>query len=153
MSDHLNRRAFGALVAGAGITLTSRSFAGTPAGVFVDFGVAIRGADPVAFFRQGAAVEGSQSHAHQWKGAKWLFASAANRDRFAAAPERYAPAYGGWCAFAMARGILAKTDPTAWLIEDDQLYLNFDSRTKTRFERDVPGNIAKANANWEQKFS
>ncbi|MEM9784330.1 MAG: YHS domain-containing (seleno)protein [Pseudomonadota bacterium] len=123
------------------------------AGIFSEFGVAIRGADPVAFFTEGAALEGRQTNAYTWRGAKWLFVSAANRDRFAATPETFLPAYGGWCAWAMTRGILAKTDPTAWLIEDGRLYLNFDHRTRQRFQRDVPGNIAKADEVWQTDFS
>lgn len=116
--------------------------------VFVDYGVAIRGADPIAYFVEGAAVEGRQAHRHVWKGATWQFVSAANRDRFAAAPERYAPQFGGWCAWALSRGGLAPTDPSAWVIHEGRLYLNYNRGTQRRFERDLSGNIARAEANW-----
>lgn len=60
------------------------------------FGVAIKGYDTVAYFIEGRAVKGSKDFEHRWQGATWRFASAANRDTFAANPVRYAPQYGGF---------------------------------------------------------
>jgi len=119
--------------------------------VFTDEnGIAIRGADPVAYFTEGQPVIGSSEFAYTWKGATWHFASAANRDRFAANPEQYAPQYGGYCAFAVANNYTASTIPEAWSIVDNKLYLNFDLRIRDRWERDIPGNIARGNANWPE---
>ncbi|MEM6680264.1 MAG: YHS domain-containing (seleno)protein [Pseudomonadota bacterium] len=123
------------------------------AGIFSEFGVAIRGADPVAFFTEGRPVEGNSSFPLTWSGAKWHFASAANRDRFEADPLLYAPQFGGWCAWAMTKSMLAPIDPTAWVIVDDKLYLNFNHRTLERFNRDPAGNIAKANAAWDAEYA
>jgi YHS domain-containing protein len=116
--------------------------------VFVDGGHAIRGTDPVAYFTEGRPVPGDPAFAHDWMGATWIFASAANRDAFAADPEAYAPQYGGYCAWAVAEGYKAPIDPSAWSIVDDRLYLNYDRRIQSRWERDIPGFIARADANW-----
>lgn len=110
--------------------------------------VAINGYDPVAYFRQGRPVEGSADHTATWKGKVWRFASAENRDAFAAAPETYAPQYGGYCAWAVAEGYTASTDPAAWRIVDDKLYLNYSKSVQARWSRDIPGNIERADANW-----
>ena len=113
-----------------------------------DAGLAIRGADPVAYFVEGAAVPGSAEFSHDWGNVTWQFASAENRDLFAANPEQYAPQYGGFCAWAVSQGYTASIDPEAWQIVDGRLYLNYDRRVQQRWEQDIPGNIAKADANW-----
>ena len=110
--------------------------------------VAIEGTDPVAYFTEGAPVAGSEEFAHEWNGAQWHFSSAENRDLFAAEPEKYAPQYGGHCAWAAAQGYVADMDPTAWSIVDDRLYLNYDARIQARWERDIPGFIATADRVW-----
>jgi YHS domain-containing protein len=111
-------------------------------------GIAIRGTDPVAYFTEGRPVQGNSNFSHQWMNATWHFASAENRDRFAANPEQYAPQYGGYCAFAVANNYAASTIPEAWSIVDGKLYLNFDLGVRDRWEGAIPDNIAKANQNW-----
>jgi YHS domain-containing protein len=112
-------------------------------------GVAILGYDPVAYFSEGAAVKGDSRFTAQWQGATWHFASAANRDAFAAAPESYAPQYGGWCAFGATEGYAAETDPVeAWTIVDGKLYLNWDKDVKSQWSQDIPGNLSKSESNW-----
>lgn len=111
-------------------------------------GIAIRGADPVAYFTESAYVAGSDAFTHDWQGATWQFASAANRDAFAANPEAYAPQYGGFCAWAVSQGYTAEIDPNAWNVVDGKLYLNFDRRIQQRWEKDISGHIAAANQNW-----
>ncbi|MEZ5792013.1 MAG: YHS domain-containing (seleno)protein [Nitratireductor sp.] len=111
-------------------------------------GVAINGYDPVAYFTQDKPVEGSQEITFDWKGVTWRFASSENRDLFSANPERYAPQYGGYCAFAVSLGSTATTDPSAFSIVDDKLYLNYSSGVKARWSKDIPGNISKGDANW-----
>ncbi|NET11347.1 MAG: YHS domain-containing protein, partial [Symploca sp. SIO2B6] len=114
----------------------------------IENGLAIEGTDPVAYFTQSEAVPGSEEFAYEWGGATWRFSSAENRDRFAANPEQYAPQYGGHCAWAVSQGYPAPIDPEAWKIVDGKLYLNYDKRVQSRWERDIPGNIAKADQNW-----
>jgi YHS domain-containing protein len=111
-------------------------------------GSAIEGYDPVAYFEEGKPVEGDSDYTHEWMGATWYFASAANRDLFAADPEKYAPQYGGYCAWAVANGYTAKIDPQAWTVVDDRLYLNYSLDVQKQWQQDVPGNITKADANW-----
>lgn len=113
-------------------------------------GVAIDGYDPVAYFTRGAPVAGSADYAYQWDGVTWHFASAEHRDRFIADPEAYAPAYGGYCAWAVAEGKVAGINPEMWHIENGTLYLNYSARTNRRFLSDVSGNIARAETNWPQ---
>ncbi|MEL7035813.1 MAG: YHS domain-containing (seleno)protein [Cyanobacteria bacterium J06592_8] len=116
--------------------------------IFAKNGVAIRGADPVAYFQVGQTVLGNQQFTHNWMGVDWWFSSAKNRDLFAANPEQYAPQYGGFCAFAVANGYTAPIAPEAWSIVDGKLYLNFSLGVRSRWERDIPGNITRANDNW-----
>ena len=68
------------------------------------FGTAIDGTDPVAYFTEGRPVAGDRGITHDWNGATWRFSSAENRDLFAASPEKYAPQYGGYCAWAVSQG-------------------------------------------------
>lgn len=116
--------------------------------VFAAVDGAIRGYDPVAYHEQQKPVKGSADHALQWQGAEWYFASAESRDKFQQDPERYAPQYGGYCAFAVANGATATTDPDAWSIADGKLYLNYSLDVREKWRGDIPGYIDKANANW-----
>ena len=111
-------------------------------------GVAIDGTDAVAYFSEGKAVAGSAAHTFAWKGATWRFKNAANRDAFAAAPDRYAPQFGGYCAWAVSQGYTADVDPEAWTIHQGQLYLNYSKGVRAKWSQDIPGNIAKGRRNW-----
>ncbi|WP_299353156.1 YHS domain-containing (seleno)protein [uncultured Shimia sp.] len=110
--------------------------------------IAINGTDPVAYFTDGKPVAGSADHTVTWNSADWHFASADNAATFKANPEAYAPVFGGYCAFAASKGYLAPTVPEAWTIHEDRLYLNFSLRARELWLQDVPGNIAKGQANW-----
>ena len=112
-------------------------------------GIAIKGYDPVAFHTEGRPVQGSDRYELKWKDATWRFASVENRDLFKANPDKYAPRYGGYCAWAVSEGYTASVDPeNAWSIVDGRLYLNYNAKIKQRWEKDIPGHIRKANANW-----
>ena len=111
-------------------------------------GLAIGGYDPVAYFTQGKPVKGKSAHKVMWKGAVWTFASAAHREAFEADPRRYAPQFGGYCAYAVSRGYTAKTDPKAWKVHEGRLYLNYSTQVRTLWWRDISGNIALARGNW-----
>ncbi len=126
----------------------SSSSEATTVSFFAEDGVAIRGADPVAYFTQGDAVIGSPEFEYEWNGATWRFASAEHRDLFASNPEDYAPQYGGFCAWAVSQGYTAEVDPEAWRIVDGKLYLNYSQKIQERWSRDIPGHIAKADENW-----
>ncbi|MCW5967061.1 MAG: YHS domain-containing protein [Blastocatellales bacterium] len=111
-------------------------------------GTAVKGYDVVAYFKQNRPVEGKSEFRRDWNGAKWYFASAENRDEFARNPEKYAPRFGGYCAWAVSRGYTAGIDPKAWKIVDGKLYLNYSLDVQKMWEGDIPGNINKANENW-----
>lgn len=111
-------------------------------------GVAVGGYDPVAYFEEGKPVKGSKDITLKHEGATWRFASAENRSTFEANPAKYAPQYGGYCAWAVSKGYTAKGDPQAWTIHDGKLYLNYDKNVRATWEKNIPGNVAKADANW-----
>ena len=123
-------------------------------------GYAIEGRDTVAYFDLDAAdldadglpnpksVEVDPQYSVDYQGATWIFSSQENLDKFNAEPAKYAPAYNGYCAYAAAKGSLAKTNPDAWRIIDGKLYLNFSSSVQRRWVKDIPGHISQANDNW-----
>ena len=111
-------------------------------------GVAIKGYDPVAYFTDSKPVKGDSDFSFTWNGAEWRFASAAHRDLFAADPVKYAPQYGGYCAWAVSRGYTAGIDPEAWKIVNGRLYLNYSASVQKQWAEDIPGNVAKAEENW-----
>ncbi|MEM0899208.1 MAG: YHS domain-containing (seleno)protein [Pseudomonadota bacterium] len=113
----------------------------------VQSGFAVAGYDPVAYF-DGAPKRGSSEFTATHGGATYRFVSAANRDKFVANPARYAPQYGGYCAWAVAQGYTAKIDPTAYSVVNGKLYLNFNRSIRSRWENDIPGNIAAGDNNW-----
>jgi hypothetical protein len=110
--------------------------------------LALRGYDAVAYWTDSRPLQGTAEFEHRWNGAVWRFATAANRDTFAKDPARYAPEFGGYCAYAVSRGYTADGDPNAWRIVDGHLYLNYSKRVQALWEEDVPGNIAKGRNNW-----
>lgn len=111
-------------------------------------GVAIRGYDTVAYFTEGKPVKGKSSIKTTWNGSTWQFSSQENLDKFKANPAKYAPAYGGYCAWAMAQGYTASTIPEAWDIKDGKLYLNYNLSIRKKWRTDIPGHIKKGDANW-----
>ena len=113
-------------------------------------GVAIKGYDPVAYFEQGEPVEGSEEFQHEWQGATWRFSSVSNRDLFAADPDKYAPQYGGYCAYAVSQGSTADIDPEAWTIVDGKLYLNYNKQVRAIWTEDIPGHVEKADRHWRE---
>ncbi len=111
-------------------------------------GVALQGYDAVAYFTDHAAVKGSPSFTHAWNGVRWQFASAANRDTFASQPERYAPAFGGYCAYGVSRGYTVDVDPEAFAVVDGTLYLNYSKGVQRTWNQDRAGYIEKARRQW-----
>ncbi|MGH8443010.1 MAG: YHS domain-containing (seleno)protein [Nevskiaceae bacterium] len=109
---------------------------------------ALDGNDPVAYFTTGAPAEGKAEFTHEWNGATWHFASAENLAAFRQAPEKYAPQFGGYCAYAVANNYTAKTAPEAWHIEDGKLYLNFDPSVRERWLTRKAEFIAAGERNW-----
>lgn len=116
-----------------------------------DKGPALGGFDAVAYFTDGQPVEGDPRFSHEWNGATWRFASQAHLDRFKAEPERFAPQYGGYCAFAMSSGTFAPGDAKRWRIVDDKLYLNANRFAQSLWEINIPGRVRDADGRWPEK--
>jgi hypothetical protein len=116
-------------------------------------GLAISGYDAVAYFDEGRPVKGDKAYEYRWMGAVWRFANAERRDKFAARPERYAPQFGGYCAWAVGHGYTAPADPMAWRIVDGKLYLNYNTDVQKRWEAQMQALIAKGDENWPKVLS
>ena len=116
--------------------------------VFVTKGFAIKGYDPVAFYTQSKAVHGYDSLAYKWNTATWLFASDSNRIAFAQNPQKYAPQYGGYCAYGVATNHKAPTETDTWTILNNKLYFNYNSKVKTEWTKQQDALIQKADTNW-----
>ena len=139
------------LVAVAGLvafSILSSVQAGSPINKTKLGGNALKGYDAVSYFEGGKPVVGTKDFNHSWGGATWLFASAAHRDAFARNPAKYAPQYGGYCAWAASDGKKADIDPSNWKIVDGKIYLNFKSSIQKKWEADIPGFITKADSQW-----
>lgn len=111
-------------------------------------GIAIKGYDPVAFFTLQKAVEGSNTYTAEWSGSKWMFISQASKDSFIAHPFRYAPQYGGFCAFGASENHKAPTDPNAWTVINNKLYLNYSNKVKEMWIKDTANRIKAADEYW-----
>lgn len=111
-------------------------------------GLALQGYDPVTYFTQGQPVKGRPEFTASHEGALYRFASGENRDLFKAAPEKYEPQFGGFCAYAVSRGYTARIDPVAFQIVDGRLLLQYSRRIRDKFNEDTRGNLSKADTNW-----
>lgn len=111
-------------------------------------GVAVKGYDVLAYFEDSRAVKGSPQFRYEWMGAEWQFVSRDRRDRFASAPEKYAPQYGGYCAWAVGHNYTADIDPEAWRIIDGKLYLNYSRGVQAKWDAERTRLIQEADRNW-----
>lgn len=116
--------------------------------VYTEKGMAINGYDPVSYFKEGKPVAGIKSYTYGWHGALWYFSNSENLEAFKTSPEKYAPQYGGYCAYAVAKGYKATTDPDAWAIVNGKLYLNYSKSIAATWNKDRQGYITKADRNW-----
>ncbi len=129
------------------ISFGERALAGR-APVFAENGIAIRGADPVAYFRGMGAVAGSISERVMWRGATWLFSSREHREMFEGDPRRFAPRFGGYCAYTLSQGALAPSDPRAYAVHSGRLYLMHSMTKREAWRQDHATNIKLAERHW-----
>jgi YHS domain-containing protein len=113
-----------------------------------DSGVAIQGYDPVAFFTDNKPVKGDPKFISKSNGAIYFFASQEHRDIFALNPGKYEPAFGGYCAYGVSKGKLAKIDVSAFEVKDGKLLLQHNEYARDNFDKDPKGNLTKADVNW-----
>ena len=116
--------------------------------VFIKDGNAIQGYDPVAYFKESKPVKGNEQFNFKWNYANWIFSSQQNLDSFKLNPEKFAPQYGGYCAYGMSDGHKAPTNPEAWTIVDGKLYLNYNSKVKVYWNKELAKRIEDADKNW-----
>ena len=148
-SIRLQRRRLAALLAGVAIITGSQAQAASSAIFTPSSGLALDGYDTVAFFTQARPVRGDARFEGIWQGARWRFSTQDHLNRFLAEPARFAPQYGGYCAWAVgARNALAPGDARYWRIVDGKLYVNFDAGVQAQWVRDIPGFILAADRNW-----
>ena len=129
--------------------LCSSAFAAGPVNVTSD-GVAASGHDVVAYFTADKPTPGSKQFSIAHKGATYLFANAENLQAFTANPDKYAPQYGGYCAFAAAFGKQAPANPNNFKVVDGKLYLNLNDDVQKKWNADTNALIGKADAQWAQ---
>jgi len=108
----------------------------------------IDGYDPVAYFTEGKPVKGLKEFEYQWMEAAWRFANKENLELFKKNPEKYAPQYRGYCAYAVSQGYTAKVDPEAWDIVDEKLYLNYSKSVRKKWREKRDEYIILADKNW-----
>ena len=111
-------------------------------------GIGAGGYDPVAYFTDGKAMRGSEQMTAEHGGVTYRFASAEHRALFQAAPETYLPQYGGFCAYAAAKGALAPTDPEAFTVLGGKLYLNYSQDVRKRWLPRAGEYIRAADEKW-----
>lgn len=133
--------------------LAAAPFVATPAfangaAVFAPLGYAIGGFDPVAYFKQGAPVEGHARYSLLWRHAIWQFSTSANMDEFERNPLGFAPRYGGYCAMSLTQGLLSHTRPSAWAIHQGRLYLTHSEYARDRWRQNPEAYIQQADAQW-----
>lgn len=116
--------------------------------VFAPAGKAIKGYDPVAFFKVSKPVMGADSLSYSWKGANWLFSNQQNLDSFKTNPDKYAPQYGGYCAYGTSAGHKAPTETDTWTIVNGKLYFNYNGKVKEVWMKNQPALIEKADQQW-----
>ncbi|MGI9297121.1 MAG: YHS domain-containing (seleno)protein [Gammaproteobacteria bacterium] len=116
-----------------------------------DGGLGADGYDVVAYFDGGGAVRGDARFTAEYDGQSWRFTDAARRDAFLAAPEKYAPQYGGYCAYAASLNAQAFGDPEVWTVHNGKLYFNYNKPTRARWEIGVNGRITKSDIYWRDE--
>lgn len=110
--------------------------------------VAVSGHDPVAYFTDGVPTKGDEAFATTHNGAEYRFASQENLDTFLGDPDRYAPQFGGYCAWAVSQGYTAPGNPDNWAVVDGKLYLNYNTEVQNTWNADRETLIPAARTNW-----
>jgi hypothetical protein len=112
-------------------------------------GLAINGYDPVSYFTEGEPETGMPGNGYEWMGAKWQFTSEEHLNMFKENPTKYAPQFGGYCAYALSLNKLVPADPAFWTIDNGMLYLNANGDAEKLFRKDAMSNIKTAEKNWK----
>ena len=130
------------------LLLTVSAYAGELVNVSGASKAAVSGYDTVAFFTDAKPVNGSPFISAEYQGATYFFATEEHKKLFTENPEKYAPQFGGFCAFGVGLDKLFPVDISTWQVRDEKLYLNLNPDILKKFNADFEGNVAKANQNW-----
>jgi YHS domain-containing protein len=130
--------------------LASSAFAGELVNVSGASKIAVSGYDPVAFFTEAKAVNGSPFISADHRGATYFFATEEHKKLFSENPARYTPQFGGYCAYGVSLGKLFPVDINTWQVRDGKLYLNLNADILKKFNADLSGNVAKAEQHWPE---
>ena len=114
---------------------------------------ALRGYDPVAYFIENRAVPGNPQFQTDRFNTSWYFSSARNQQVFEQTPEKYLPEYGGYCAYAMSYGLVVSSDPKAFTIIDNKLYLNYSLAVREKWLKESEKFILQADRKWQSKLT
>ena len=133
---------------GGGSKPTTTTTAATKTLVLVDDqGVGLGGNDPIAYTTD-KVEPGVADHTSQHGGAKYQFANAENKQKFDAEPAKFAPAYGGYCAYAASQNRVSESDPNVYMVHEGQLLMFTNADFLAEFKKDPAGLKKKADANW-----
>ena len=130
------------------LLLSVSAYAGDLVNVSGASKIAVAGYDTVAFFTDAKPVNGSPAITAEYQGATYFFATEDHKKLFAAAPAKYAPQCGGYCAFGVSVGALFPVDISTWQVRNEKLYLNLNQDILKKFNADFDANVAKADKNW-----
>ena len=130
------------------ILLTTFNLSAQQSEIFSRSGKAIDGYDPVAYFKEGKPVKGIEQFSFKWNDANWIFLNQQNLDSFKMDPIKFAPQYGGYCAYGVSEDHKSPTDPQAWTIVEGKLYLNYNLKVKEMWNKDQAKRIMDADKNW-----
>ncbi|MBO9491464.1 YHS domain protein [Endozoicomonas sp. G2_1] len=120
------------------------------AGEYQNSTPAVQGYDVVSYHTGKRPIKGNGNFVATHKGATYIFANKANQEKFSANPEKYVPAYGGYCAFGVSVGKKFIGDPEVFRLVDGKVYLNLDAGIQDMWLKDVPGKINQADKNWKK---
>ena len=109
---------------------------------------AVQGYDVVSYQTGKRPIRGNGHFVAVYDGATYQYSTANNQKVFENKPEKYVPAYGGYCAFGASVGKKFIGDPEVWRVVDGKLYLNLDTSIQSEWLKDVPGRIKTADAQW-----
>lgn len=128
----------------AALAVSAFSYAGSSVSL-----LGVQGYDLVSY-HAGEPVRGNGNHVAEHDGISYQFSSKANKKAFKKNPEKYLPAYGGFCAYGAALGKKFVGDPEVWKLVDGKLYLNLNSDVQAKWNEDIAGNIVKADEQWKE---
>jgi YHS domain-containing protein len=145
---------FAAIVLAMTLSAGAQTLTGRSKNLNLEDGLALEGYDPVAYIQQKKALEGKQNLTFNYDGATYRFSTQQNLDAFKNNPTQFEPMYGGWCAYAMgSNGEKVEVDPETFKVVNGKLYLFYNkyfNNTLTKWDKEEPSLMKKADANWKK---